>query len=321
MAWIELHQSIRDHRKIVDLAARLNIPEQYAAGLCIYMWTWALDNAPEGVLEMSARLVTKASGWTGDEDDFLSAMLLSKWLEKTPENTLYIHDWEQYAGRLIEKRREDAARKRASRAEKSKVTKRPKDIRKTSAGHPDDIPRMSSVTVPNRTVPKELDAVDADARAEIVPVDTATPSGGNPVPIQPRDDYLDIEAVVVPLLNRSMLSTDEVHMIDDLVKSGVSRETIIRGITESFANHKPKNSRDKINKLTYCRNHILDLHDIATYEPQEIATGRSGANGAHLSNDSRTSPANPKRTAGQSFRARREAANADADLRVPDLPG
>ena len=158
---------------------------------------------------------------------------------------------------------------------------------------------------------KDLAAADANH---------APASEGNPVPIQPRDDYLDIESLVVPLLGRSMLGTDEIHMLDDLIKTGVSRETIIRGITESFANHKPKNSRDKINRLTYCRNHILDLHDIATYEPQEIATGRS-ANGAHIGNDTRASSANPKRTAGQSFRARREAANADADLRVPDLPG
>ncbi len=92
MAWIELHQSIRDHRKVIDLADRLEIAEPYAAGLCVYLWTWALDNAPDGVLRTSTRLIAKASGWSGDEAQLFDALLVK------------IHDWEQYSPARIERK-------------------------------------------------------------------------------------------------------------------------------------------------------------------------------------------------------------------------
>ena len=132
--------------------------------------------------------------------------------------------------------------------------------------------------------------LDLNKNIAVADANHAPASEGNAVPIQPRDDYLDIEALVVPLLGRPMLTPDEIHMLDDLFKSGVSKETILLGITKAFETYKPKNSRDKISRLTYCRNHILDLHDIATYEPQEIATGKIREDRARNNQHSRVSP-------------------------------
>jgi hypothetical protein len=277
MAWIELHQSIRDHRKIVDLADHLNIPEQYAVGLCIYLWTWALDNAPEGVLRMSARVVAKASGWSGNENDFLQSLIDTNWLEITPENDLYIHDWEQYAGRLIEKRKEDAARKREYRAEKAQSTKRPKNVRKTSKGHPKDIQGTSSVTVPNLTVPNLINATTI-ANAHEDPADDKVPALDE-VPTLDEKDYYRIELLAVTLLQRPIITPDEYKMLQKLYASGVSVETIMRGIQESFDNYKPRTVRDKISRLTYCENHILDLHEKLTFVPTTNSKKGSATHG------------------------------------------
>ncbi len=50
MAWIEAHQSLRDHRKVPDMADRLDMPEAHVVGHLVYLWLWALDNAQDGRL-------------------------------------------------------------------------------------------------------------------------------------------------------------------------------------------------------------------------------------------------------------------------------
>ena len=135
MAWIELHQAVWTHRKTFELAALLDLDETYAAAHVIRLWTWALDNAPDGdVRRMSARAIAFGAGWRGDSDAFVQALIDSGWLDEG----MQIHDWQEYAGRLIERRLQDAERKRALRS-------RPQDVRRTA----DAVRR----TVPNRTGP------------------------------------------------------------------------------------------------------------------------------------------------------------------------
>ena len=43
MAWIEVHQSLRGHKKLKC--------EAHAIGYLVCLWMWALDNAPDGNLE------------------------------------------------------------------------------------------------------------------------------------------------------------------------------------------------------------------------------------------------------------------------------
>src|SRR5258708_27951970 len=111
MAYIETHQSLRDHRKILALAAELDMPEPHVAGHCVYLWLWSLDNAQEGVLPASTRIIEKAAGWAGAPGAFVAAMVSVGMLDEDENGALSIHDWWDYAGRLIEKRKSDAARK------------------------------------------------------------------------------------------------------------------------------------------------------------------------------------------------------------------
>jgi DnaD/phage-associated family protein len=149
MAWIELHQEIWTHRKTLILAFELDLEEMYAASHIIHLWTWALDNVPDGDLSgLPNRVIAYGAGWRKDPDVFINAAVKAGWFDVT-EAGLHIHDWYEYAGRLIEKRKEDAERKRNSRRQS-------KDVQRMSSGQdtdsPQDVQRMSSVTVPNRTL-------------------------------------------------------------------------------------------------------------------------------------------------------------------------
>ena len=99
------------------------------------------------------------------------------------------------------------------------------------------------------------------------------------VPILIHDEYFEVEQLAVSLMQRPMLGSDELLMLKNLTESGVPISTIVQGIRESFANYKPRTSRDKIARLTYCQNHILDLHDKLTCRHEvgveKYATNRS----------------------------------------------
>ena len=147
MAWIELHQSIWNNKKTLILAAELDLPEVYAAAHMIHLWTWALDAAPEGDLSgLNNRVIAKGAGWSGDPDAFVTAAIIAKWLDQK-EDELYIHDWYDYAGRLIEKRREDAERKRTQRGVA-------KNVHGMSSGRPLDTP-WDGAGKPNLTIPNQ----------------------------------------------------------------------------------------------------------------------------------------------------------------------
>ena len=148
MAWIELHQGVWTHPKTFELAGELDIKEIYAAAHLIHLWTWAVDNADDGDLSrFPALVIAKASGWEDDPDLFVGALIKCRWLDQNGDR-LKIHNWYDYAGKLIETRKADAERKRTARK-----PGQPKDIQRTSSGHPADGERSPTVT---NTVTKTL---------------------------------------------------------------------------------------------------------------------------------------------------------------------
>lgn len=50
MAWIQIHQQLKDHRKVLAAADELDIEPAHMLGLLISFWLWAIDNAPDGSL-------------------------------------------------------------------------------------------------------------------------------------------------------------------------------------------------------------------------------------------------------------------------------
>lgn len=167
MAWIELHQAVWTHRKTFLLAAELDLEETYAAAHIIRLWTWALDNAPDGdVTGLPARVLAYGAAWSGDADAFVAALIASGWIDDG-DGYCCLHDWDDYAGRLIERRAANAERMRNARAPREPSIKEPRaqNVRSTCA-------ERAPATVPNRTVPDltKPDQIDtAASAAERVP--------------------------------------------------------------------------------------------------------------------------------------------------------
>lgn len=101
LAWIELHQSVVNHRKTLELADALDIEPVQALGHLASIWLWALDNAPDGTLNLvSDRALSRAAQWSGDPNALRLALVTAKYLDENGA----LHDWDDYAGRLIASR-------------------------------------------------------------------------------------------------------------------------------------------------------------------------------------------------------------------------
>lgn len=144
MAWLKIYQSIREHRKILDAADALKVEPPYMIGLLTSFWLWALDNAPNGdVTDISARNIARAAQWNGDADELLQAFISAGLLDQSEEDqtVLQIHDWEEYAGTLIQEREKEKNRSRqrraAAKAAANSTGGRPPDDRQTTVGRVD----------------------------------------------------------------------------------------------------------------------------------------------------------------------------------------
>jgi len=129
MAWIESHQELRNHPKTKKAARLLKINEAQVIGHLHFLWWWAIDHAPDGDLsDYDFEEIIDAAGWTGKQD-WITAMLecgktdAPGFLEHTTDGNLVIHDWWQYAGKLITKREQNAERVRNYRERNAHVTR------------------------------------------------------------------------------------------------------------------------------------------------------------------------------------------------------
>ena len=144
MTWIEVHHGLAEHHKTIAMAESLGISRFAAVGHLITFWHWAVENAPNGDLRgRSPGAIAIGSGWPDASATFLDGLIAAGFVDKG-RRSLDIHDWYQYAGMLIERRKANAERVRAFRA-------RNKDVTRTQrVGTADS-------TVPNSTVPDPND--------------------------------------------------------------------------------------------------------------------------------------------------------------------
>jgi len=157
MAWIEVHQELFRHRKTVSLAAALSVSRITAAGHMISLWVWSLDNAPDGDLSgIESSVVAFGAEWPWDPDDFMKATITSGFLDITDDlKVITIHDWMDYAGKLIDRRKANTERKRQARLT---------DAPATGARQP----QPSEATVPNRTVPNRTSSSNEEVSSSDV---------------------------------------------------------------------------------------------------------------------------------------------------------
>ena len=129
MAWLEIHQSLTTHRKTMYLAAILGIPRAHATGLMVTFWLWALDNAPSGDLDcLPPELIEMAAQWEGERGVLLDAMITVGFVVRDNVG-MRIHDWGDYAGKLIARREKALDRMRKARDEHNKIKMSTNDAR------------------------------------------------------------------------------------------------------------------------------------------------------------------------------------------------
>lgn len=168
MAWLELHQEIPGHPKTHLLMEDLRLRLREAVGLLAMHWLWALAYAKEGFIP-ETRLVAAVRGadWDGDPMVFANAMVAAGWWDAV-EDGWHIHDWEHYAGRLIEKRKADAERKASGRSN-GKPPEPPRGVRRTSSGHSLDGARTNMTNQHDQTRGTCAHARGVDAPPVVTP--------------------------------------------------------------------------------------------------------------------------------------------------------
>ena len=113
MAWIELHQSLPQHRKLLALRDALGLRTPAALGHMCLLWLWALDNAPDGDLSaLPARQLAEICQFSERRAGDLAVALRTSGFVDADWR---LHDWGDYTGRLIQPRAAAAAARTAAR--------------------------------------------------------------------------------------------------------------------------------------------------------------------------------------------------------------
>ena len=146
MAWIEVHQSVTTHRKTIAAAELLDIPEPHMVGHLVTFWLWALDNAQPETGELpkaTARLIARAAQWDGNASTFLETLVAVGFLDDN-DGVISVHDWDDYAGRLLDRRATERERSRQRRA----AARGEQADRHTTGGQPADVGQTTVGTNP-----------------------------------------------------------------------------------------------------------------------------------------------------------------------------
>lgn len=156
MAWIEVHQSLLTHRKTLRLCRLLKMDKFAVTGRLMALWCWALDNAQDGVIHIEdLEVVADVMGWEEDYHELSDALLLVGFLNRG-EGGLEIHDWQDYAGRLISQREAgriaNANRQRLYRERHPRVSGEV-DVTESNTLRNGRVTPNNGPTVPNPTQP------------------------------------------------------------------------------------------------------------------------------------------------------------------------
>lgn len=180
MSWIELHQSAPRHPKILSLSHILGLAPAAGLGHVVTLWLWALDYAEDGDLSgHSPAILAQAVGLPPERgEELLSAMRKVRLLD----DGCTIHDWDDYAGRVVAYRRNNRklSRERMRRYRKSEsgLASVTHDVTRNKTNVTHDVTRncydVTPTTVP--TVPTYLPTCSAAAPSAL-PADAGGEKG------------------------------------------------------------------------------------------------------------------------------------------------
>lgn len=120
MAWIELHDTLPDHKKVIQAADELNMDKDMLVGKLVRLWTWAVNNRENGAFTApEIKTIAEVMRFRGKAQRLIGALVSAGLLDEA-EETYTIHDWHERVGMLMAKRETQRAqareRKRRQRA-------------------------------------------------------------------------------------------------------------------------------------------------------------------------------------------------------------
>lgn len=147
-------------------------------GTLVSLWLWALDNAQDGSLEgVSDKTIARVCDFPEKKAGKLMEALLKHGFVDCDGDHYIIHDWYDYAGKLMDRREKDRERKK-------KPLKKQQDFQWSSGGNPEEVTGNSYATVPNRTIPyptqPDISGAAGDTRARMASEEELSLIGLNP---------------------------------------------------------------------------------------------------------------------------------------------
>lgn len=95
-----------DHPKVKALAQRLKIQLPHAGGILEFLWLYTARYAPRGDIgRFSDKIIAEACGWHRKPDELIAALTSdpSKFLDKSAEHRLVVHDWPDHCDDSVKK--------------------------------------------------------------------------------------------------------------------------------------------------------------------------------------------------------------------------
>ena len=164
MAWIEVHDTLPDHPKVLRAAKALKLDSDALVGKLVRLWVWALGNREDGMLnDLDADRLDVIMQYRGKASALLEALVANRLLDALPDEHYMIHDWDEHVMMLRDKREE----KRKQNAERVKRYRNAKKRTESENCNADvmhecnaDVTHYNGVTcnasnartVPNRTI-------------------------------------------------------------------------------------------------------------------------------------------------------------------------
>ena len=198
--WIQVEDTIREHDKIYNLSDELGIPDAYAIGLMVCLWTWASSNAPDGDLtSFPPRAIASAAKWdkagAKAASRFYDALLEVRFLEKLEDGRIVIRNWEKRATLIMdyveqqrEKTNERVKRYRDRKKKQKSISEIPEkpscNVSQSEKCNVTDTLQNGDVTpIPNHTIPNHT-------------INNKTTSNNNPASIPVEEDVSEDTAAL-----------------------------------------------------------------------------------------------------------------------------
>lgn len=225
MAWIESHQELARHPKTKKLARLLGVRTPAIIGHLHLFWWWAMDYASDGNLaRYEPADIADAMDWDQDAQSLVESLHNAGFIDMKDDGTFQIHDWYEYAGRLIERRAEDAERKRKGRSARQKTVTTIEDIPGTSGGRPTDGARNRTVPIPNQNnttaaseMPPEICGQKSGKESYYAAYRRAFNRDMTPMQSEQLGKYIDDEgfeeAVIIRAIERAALKAGNFNLV------------------------------------------------------------------------------------------------------------